>query len=89
MHGTPVFPIISSRSSHPLTLFEVSALRPYRRLPDNNAIRWPHSGNNSLSAAGKEQTDTKFLVIAHYLDIYRLLNKRNVYINNPILQDSG
>src|ERR1700754_5160681 len=33
----------------------------------------------------KAETDIKFLVTAGYLDIYRLLNQRNVYINNTRL----
>jgi len=72
---------------HPLTLFEVSATETiFAGSRINNAIRLAALGEQiAFLQQEKNKTDIKFLVIAHYLDIYRLLNQRNVYINNTNL----
>ena len=72
---------------HPLTLFSVSATETiFAGGRINNAIQLAALEEQiALLQQEKNETDIKFLVIASYLDIYRLLNERNVYINNANL----
>ena len=72
---------------HPLTLFTVSATETiFAGGRINNAIQVAALEEQiALLQQEKNETDIKFLVIASYLDIYRLLNERNVYINNANL----
>jgi outer membrane protein len=72
---------------HPLTLFTVTASETvFAGNRVNNAIHVAELGEQiAFLEQQKNETDIKFLVIAHYLDIYRLLNQRNVYINNTDL----
>lgn len=72
---------------HPLTLFSVSATETiFAGGRVNNAIQLAALEEQiALLQQEKNETDIKFLVIASYLDIYRLLNERNVYINNANL----
>lgn len=72
---------------HPLTLFSVTATETiFAGNRINNAIRLSTLEEQiAFLQLEKNTTDIKFLVIARYLDIYRLLNQRNVYINNTLL----
>ncbi|KAH0537029.1 hypothetical protein GP486_008846, partial [Trichoglossum hirsutum] len=72
---------------HPLTLFSVTATETlFAGDRINNAIRLSTLEEQiAFLQEEKNTTDIKFLVIAQYLDIYRLLNQRNVYINNTRL----
>jgi outer membrane protein len=72
---------------HPLTLFSVTATETiFAGNRINNAIRLATLEEEiAFLQQEKNTTDIKFLVIARYLDIYRLLNQRNVYINNTQL----
>jgi outer membrane protein len=72
---------------HPLTLFTVSATETiFAGNRVNNAIHLAELGEQIVFLEQeKDETDIKFLVIARYLDIYRLLNQRDVYINNTNL----
>jgi outer membrane protein len=72
---------------HPLTLFSVTATETiFAGDRINNAIRLSTLEQQiAFLREEKNTTDLKFLVIARYLDIYRLLNQRNVYINNTNL----
>jgi outer membrane protein TolC len=72
---------------HPLTLFTVTATETiFAGSRINNAIRLAGLGEQiAFLQQEKNETDIKFLVIARYLDIYRLLNQRNVYVNNTNL----
>jgi outer membrane protein len=72
---------------HPLTLFTVTASETiFAGNRVNNAIHLAELGEQiAFLQQEEDETDIKFLVIAHYLDIYRLLNQRNVYINNTNL----
>jgi outer membrane protein len=72
---------------HPLTLFSVTATETiFAGNRINNAIHLSTLEEEiALLQEEKNTTDIKFLVIARYLDIYRLLNQRNVYINNTLL----
>ena len=72
---------------HPLTLFNVSATETvFAGGRINNAIKLATLEEQiAFLQQEKNETDIKFLVIANYLDIYRLLNERNVYINNANL----
>jgi outer membrane protein len=72
---------------HPLTQFTVAASETiFAGNRVNNAIHLAELGEQiAFLEQEKNETDIKFLVIAHYLDIYRLLNQRNVYINNTDL----
>ena len=72
---------------HHLTLFSVQASEIiYAGGRISNAIR--RSGLEEQIAfltLEKDETDIKFLVAAQYLDIFRLLNQRQVYLNNTRL----
>jgi len=72
---------------HPLTLFTVTATETlYAGGRINNSIRLSTLGEKiAFLQQQKDETDIKFLVISEYLDIYRLLNQRTVYINNSLL----
>lgn len=72
---------------HPLTLFSVTATETiFAGGRINNAIHLSTLVEEiTFLQQEKNTTDIKFLVIARYLDIYRLLNQRNVYINNTVL----
>lgn len=72
---------------HPLTLFSVTATETiFAGNRINNAIHLATLEEQiAFLQQEKNTTDIKFLVIARYLDIYRLLNQRNVYINNTQL----
>jgi len=72
---------------HPLTLFSVTATETlFAGNRINNAIRLATLEEQiAFLQQEKNETDIKFLVIARYLDIYRLLNQRSVYINNTLL----
>lgn len=72
---------------HPLTLFNVTASQVvFAGDRINNAIRRSTLEEQiAFLRQEKDETDVKFLVTAQYLDIYRLLNERNVYINNTRL----
>jgi len=72
---------------HPLTLFSVQASETvFAGGRVNNAIRLSTLEEQIAFLRQEENvTDIKFLAIAGYLDIYRLLNQRNVYINNTVL----
>jgi len=72
---------------HPLTLFTVTATETlYAGGRINNSIRRSELKEKiAFLMQQKDETDIKFLVIANYLDIYRLLNQRKVYINNALL----
>lgn len=69
---------------HPLTLLTVQASETiFAGGRVNNAIRLSTLEEQIAFLHHEKNTvDIKFLVIAGYLDIYRLLNQRNVYINN-------
>jgi len=75
------------RLPHPLTLFSMEARETlFAGGRISNAIR-----RSTLEAQiaylrqEKDEMDIRFLVTAQYLDIYRLLNERKVYINNTQL----
>jgi outer membrane protein len=72
---------------HPLTLFTVSATETvFAGGRVNNAIQLAALEEQiAFLQQEKNETAIKFLVIANYLDIYRLLNERNVYLNNADL----
>ena len=72
---------------HPLTLFSVEASETlFAGGQISNAIRRSTLEEQiAFLQQEKDETDIKFLVTAAYLDIYRLLNQRNVYINNTKL----
>jgi len=72
---------------HPLTLFTVSATQTiFAGGRINNAIRLSTLEEQiAFLQLEKNTVDIKFLVIARYLDIYRLLNQRRVYIDNTFL----
>jgi len=72
---------------HPLTLFTVTATETvFAGSRVNNSIRLAALEEQiAFLQQEKNETDIKFLVIARYLDISRLLNQRNVYINNTNL----
>lgn len=72
---------------HPLTLFTVTATETiFAGSRINNTIHLAELGEQiAFLQQEKNEIDIKFLVIARYLDIYRLLNQRNVYINNTNL----
>ena len=72
---------------HPLTLFTVSATETvFAGGRVSNTIQLATLEEQiAFLQQEKNETDIKFLVIANYLDIYRLLNERNVYINNANL----
>lgn len=72
---------------HPLTLFTVQASETiFAGGRVNNAIRLSTLEEQiAFLRQEKNTTDIKFMVIAGYLDIYRLLNQRNVYIDNTRL----
>ena len=72
---------------HPLTLFTVTATETiFAGSRVNNGIHLAELGEQiAFLQQEKNETDIKFLVIARYLDIYRLLNQRNVFINNTNL----
>ncbi|HMI59785.1 MAG TPA: TolC family protein [Puia sp.] len=72
---------------HPLMLFSVEATETlFAGGRINNAIRRSTLEEQiAFLRQEKDETDIKFLVTAQYLDIYRLLNQRNVYINNTML----
>ena len=78
---------ITAGLPHPLTLFTVSATETiFAGGRINNAIQLAALEEQiAFLQQEKNETDIKFLVIANYLDIYRLLNERNVYINNANL----
>src|ERR1700754_498177 len=72
---------------HPLMLFTVEASETlYAGGRINNAIRRSTLEEQvAFRSQEKDEIDIKFLVTAQYLDIFRLLNQRNVYINNTTL----
>jgi outer membrane protein len=72
---------------HPLTLFTVTATETiFAGSRVNNTIRLAALEEQiAFLQQEKNETDIKFLVIAQYLDIYRLLNERRVYIDNANL----
>lgn len=72
---------------HPLTLFSVQASEViYAGGRISNAIRLSALEEQiAFLSLEKDETDIKFLVAAEYLDIFRLLNQRQVYLNNTRL----
>jgi outer membrane protein len=72
---------------HPLTLFTVTATETiFAGSRVNNTIRLAGLEEQiAFLQQEKDETDIKFLVIAQYLDIYRLLNQDRVYIDNTNL----
>ena len=72
---------------HPLTLFSVDASEVlYAGGRIANAIRKSTLEEQiAFLNLEKDETDIKFLVAAEYLDIFRLLNQRHVYLNNARL----
>ena len=75
---------------HPLTLFSVQATETlYAGGRIDNAIRKSKLEEQvAFLALEKDKTDVKFLVAAGYLDICRLFNQRQVYLNNARLARS-
>jgi outer membrane protein TolC len=72
---------------HPLTLFSVEASETiFSGNRINNSIRRSALQEQiAFLSLEKNATDIKYLVAAGYLDIFRLLNQRRVYINNTLL----
>lgn len=72
---------------HPLTLLSVEASQLVFKgnQVNNNIHKATLEEQIALLHVEKDEVDIKFLVAAGYLDIYRLLNQRSVYINNTRL----
>ncbi|MBS1663444.1 MAG: TolC family protein [Bacteroidetes bacterium] len=72
---------------HPLTLLSVEASELVFKgnQVNNNIHKSTLEEQVAFLRVEKDDVDVKFLVAAGYLDIYRLLNQRNVYINNTRL----
>jgi outer membrane protein len=72
---------------HPLTSLSVAAsMLVFNGDRVNNSIRLARLDQQvALLAFEQEQLDIKFLVAAKYLDICRLLNQREIYLNNARL----
>jgi len=72
---------------HHLTLFSVDATEIIfagNRI-NNNIRKASLEGQVAVLSLSKDETDIKFLVVAGYLDIFRLMDEQKVYMNNTTL----